>query len=131
MYSEPGQGSCFKVYLPAVNDVAQPVHATPPPPPAPSASGTVLLVEDQDDVRALSRKILERSGYSVLEARHGGEALALCMDEQVDFDLMVTDVVMPEMNGCELAERLRPHRPDLKVLFMSGYTDSSIDRARR
>src|SRR5205085_5345411 len=87
---------------------------------------TVLLVEDEEVVRALVRTILRRNGYTVLEARHGGEALLLCERHQGPIHLMVTDVVMPQLSGRQLAERLAPLRPEMKVLYMSGYTDSAI-----
>jgi len=88
----------------------------------------VLLVEDEEEVRAMTRRCLQRQGYEVLEARNGREALATWEQESGTIDLVVTDVVMPEMNGGELARRLLAERPSLKVLFVSGYTDSAVLR---
>jgi CheY-like chemotaxis protein len=94
----------------------------------PSRTETILLVEDALRVRAVVREILEMSGYHVLEARHGAEALEISERHQGPIHLMVTDVVMPQMSGRELAQRLAPVRPDMKVLYMSGYTDDAIVR---
>jgi PAS domain S-box-containing protein len=128
-YSEMGRGSTFKVYLPAVAEAATVLQVSHPiPAPLPAGSGTVLLVEDEEEVRRLSRHVLQRNGYEVLEARHATEALEIYERQGQAVDLMVTDVVMPEMNGCDLANRLQSHRRDLKVLFMSGYTDTAVLR---
>jgi PAS domain S-box-containing protein len=89
---------------------------------------TILLVEDAQRVRAVVREILEMNGYAVLEARHGAEALEISARHSGPIHLMVTDVVMPQMSGRELAQRLAPLRPDMKVLYMSGYTDDAIVR---
>ena len=94
----------------------------------PSHAETILLVEDALRVRAVVREILEMSGYHVLEARHGAEALEISERHQGPIHIMVTDVVMPQMSGRELAQRLAPVRPDMKVLYMSGYTDDAIVR---
>jgi CheY-like chemotaxis protein len=88
----------------------------------------VLLVEDDEAVRALSEQVLRRSGYTVLVANQGLDALRLCAQHGGRIDLLVTDVVMPELGGRELAERLQVVRPDLKVLFLSGYTDDAVVR---
>src|SRR5262249_56138183 len=89
---------------------------------------TILLVEDALRVRAVVREILEMNGYHVLEARHGAEAIEISERHRGPIHLMVTDVVMPQMSGRELAQRLLPVRPDLRVLYMSGYTDDAIVR---
>jgi hypothetical protein len=91
-------------------------------------SETILLVEDQDQVRAAAHTILRRNGYRVITANNAGEALLLCERHEGHIDLLLTDVVMPHMSGTELAKRLALARPDLKVLYMSGYTDDSIVR---
>lgn len=91
-------------------------------------SETVLLVEDQEDVRALARDVLEMSGYAVIEAAGGVEALRICEQHHAPLHLLLTDVVMPQMNGRELAERLLMLRPRLRVLYMSGYPDDEVLR---
>jgi two-component system, cell cycle sensor histidine kinase and response regulator CckA len=126
--SELGKGTSFKVYLPRVDTDA--VRARSRPPPAVSRNGTetVLLVEDEDQVRAAARSILARHGYNVIEARNPGEAVIVCDTLQQPIHLLLTDVVMPRLSGPELAKRLVATRPDMKVLFMSGYTDDSVLR---
>jgi CheY-like chemotaxis protein len=95
---------------------------------APGRGETILLVEDAQRVRAVVREILEMSGYVVLEARHGAEALEISNRHAGPIHLLVTDVVMPQMSGRELAQRLATLRPEMKVLYMSGYTDDAIVR---
>jgi CheY-like chemotaxis protein len=128
VYSEPGQGTTFKIYLPRVaaphdSAVAPADHA-----PAPHGSEAILLVEDEDQVRGLARTVLEAHGYVVLEAKRPEDALAL--DEQYPdrISLLLTDVVMPGMSGRELTERLTASRPDLGILYMSGYTNDAVIR---
>ncbi len=124
VYSESGHGSTFKIYLPRVDAAAdRPVPAASPV----GGSEIILLVEDEPQVRAVVRRALERSGYAVLVASDPIDALRIA-DETADIDLLLTDVVMPQMNGRELAERVRARRPDTRVLFMSGYTDDAILR---
>jgi signal transduction histidine kinase/ActR/RegA family two-component response regulator len=125
--SEPGRGTTFRIYLPRV-DAASPADRPPRPAPVAGGTETILLVEDEEGVRELARDILRASGYTVLEARNGAEALLLCERHQGPLHLLLTDVVMPRMSGRELAERLAPLRPDLRVLYMSGYTDDAVIR---
>ncbi|MBM4319695.1 MAG: response regulator, partial [Deltaproteobacteria bacterium] len=125
VYSEPGRGTTFKVYLPRVDAPAaearrRAVSAMP------TGSETVLVVEDEDAVRRLAERILRSAGYEVLSAASGGDALVLCEKHGGGVDLLLTDVVMPQMSGRELAERLSKLCPRLKVLYMSGYTDNAI-----
>jgi two-component system cell cycle sensor histidine kinase/response regulator CckA len=126
VYSEVGHGTTFKIYLPRAVDFSE-SGETPGFKPTPLGTETVLLVEDEDQVRAILRQILEEQGYHVLSASQGDEALAIAQ-EPGDIQLMITDVVMPQMSGRELAERLVAERPTLRVLFMSGYTDDAIVR---
>ncbi len=127
LYSEPGQGATFKIYLPRVD---APVESAVEKPrdAAPRGAETILLVEDDDDVRSLVRGILEARGYSVIEAARAAEALDLCRKHEGEIHLMLSDVVMPETGGRDLALQLAPLRPAMKVLFMSGYTDDAIVR---
>jgi PAS domain S-box-containing protein len=127
VYSEPGQGTSLKVYLPRVEYETEIVLPTPAPSDH-AGSETVLLVEDDETLCVLARRILEARGYMVLEARNGEEALTLCERHEGRIDLVATDVVMPGMNGGMLVERLAAKRPALRVLFMSGYTDDDILR---
>jgi PAS domain S-box-containing protein len=123
--SEPGRGSRFQILLPQVDDaVAATAEAAAPA--SDRASATVLLVEDEEGVRAVATEMLAAAGYRVLEAATPGEALRVFRSMRSQIDLLLTDVVMPEMSGRELANRLLPIKPELKVLFMSGYTDDAI-----
>jgi len=124
--SEPGVGSAFTVYLPRLDAVVPPPKAKIPITASFRGDETVLLVEDEDVLRGLLAKFLRLYGYSVLEARHGGEALLACERHQGPIHVMVTDVVMPQMSGRELADRLTPLRPEMKVLYMSGYTEDAL-----
>lgn len=126
VYSEPGKGTTFKLYLPRTDAVEETGSVRPPASGGGRGSETILLVEDDDQVRAVARGILRRHGYTVLEAPGAGEALLVAEQYGAKIDLVVTDVVMPRMDGPHLIERLRTSRPQLKVLFMSGYTDEAI-----
>jgi two-component system cell cycle sensor histidine kinase/response regulator CckA len=126
--SEPGGGSTFTIYLPASAPAPEPAPAEPPGQEAQGTSETVLLVEDEDLVRQLTREILLRNGYRVLEAADGAEALRVVTQYEGEIDLMVTDVVMPRMSGNELVGHARPLRPGMRVLYVSGYSEEAIAR---
>ncbi len=125
LYSEPGSGATFKIYLPRVESEPED-GATPPPPDSSRGNETILLVEDDDQVRNVACSILRRRGYRVLATTNAGEALLACEQHTATIHLLLTDVVMPRMNGRQLAERLAKLRPGMKVLFMSGYTDEAV-----
>jgi two-component system cell cycle sensor histidine kinase/response regulator CckA len=125
--SEPGQGTSFKVYLPRVDDEMETIRSADPPSTL-RGSETILLVEDDDQVRAVARGILGERGYHVIEARNAGEALLVVEKHTATIHLLLSDVVMPQMSGPELAKRLATVRPQMRVLCMSGYTDDSIVR---
>ncbi len=127
VYSEPDRGSSFKVYLPEAAPSADlPTGRDLDEEDVTRGSETVLLVEDEDVVRGLAAHILEDAGYRVIKARGGDEAIDLCSREAEHIDLLLTDVVMPEKSGKDVADRLTSLRPGLRVLFMSGYTDDAI-----
>jgi len=130
VYSEPGQGTTFKVYLPRAEEGAGLARPAAAPGETPRGTETILLVEDEETLRTLTREVLEALGYTVLEARHGVEALELSEGRQGRIDLLLTDVVMPHMSGRELAERLLASRPETRALFISGYTDDAAVRHR-
>ncbi|HEY6556157.1 MAG TPA: PAS domain S-box protein [Polyangiaceae bacterium] len=127
IYSERDKGTTFKVYLPRVDAELDVVRATAAPTTL-RGTETILLVEDEEQVRMIVLNVLRRQGYRVIAAQHAGEALLLCERHPQKIDLLVTDVVMPQMSGPELAKRLQAERPEMKVLCMSGYTDDSIVR---
>jgi len=127
VYSEVGQGTVFKIYLPRVDaEDASPGEDSPEEDTAPRGTETIMVVEDQEALRALTCELLEHLGYTVLAASDGQEALKLAAQEPGPIHLLVSDVVMPHMDGRELAERLSGLRPDLRVLYISGYTDGTI-----
>jgi PAS domain S-box-containing protein len=127
VYSEVGRGSTFKIYLPRVDDAGEEAAAVALT-AVPQGTELILLVEDEDQVRAILKQILEGQGYQVLAASNGAEALSLSEELELDIKLIITDVVMPQMSGRELAERVLELRPNIPVLFMSGYTDDAIVR---
>ncbi len=126
VYSEPERGTTFKIYLPRVEEAVEDAATGEPARHPPSGSETVLLVEDEQSVRQLVGEALRRNGYTVLEASNGAEAIRVCEGHQGPIQLLVTDVVMPEMGGRALAQRLASLRPEMKVLYMSGYTNNAI-----
>lgn len=125
IYSEIGTGTTFRIYLPRVDELPQTMSVSN----AVAARGngeTILVVEDEDTVRSIATQVLREAGYQVLEAANGKSALSLVAQYQGAIDLLVTDVIMPGMTGRELAEVLHMVRPDIKVLYMSGYTDDAM-----
>jgi two-component system cell cycle sensor histidine kinase/response regulator CckA len=127
VYSEPHQGTTFKIYLPMIEEKTDSLSPTLVPPKSLHGSETILLVEDEEAVRKLASTILQNNGYKVLEAGNGEEALHIAYEQPPQsIDLMLTDVVMPGMSGSQLTERVKPTQPAMKVLYMSGYTDNAI-----
>lgn len=127
VYSEPGNGTTFKIYLPLVHDELLDALSTDETLSlSKPATETILLVEDEEMVRNLTLNILEDRGYQVLAARNGDEALEISSSHPGPIDMMITDVVMPRMNGRQIAESINSLRPDIPVLYMSGYTDEAI-----
>jgi len=122
------QGTSFVIYLPAQETGADRDEGAPVERRVPAGVETVLVVEDEESVRSMVRKILATAGYTVLEARHGADGLLVSREFPGHIDLVLTDVVMPELNGLRLAEILRRERPDTAVIFMSGYTRDEVDR---
>ena len=125
-YSELGHGTTFKIYLPRVAQTPEAPESTTSPPTPARGSETLLVVEDQEEVRKLTKRVLEAQGYTVLAAGNGFEALEMVERHPTQIHLMITDVVMPGMNGRELAQRACARRSDLKVLYVSGYTGEAV-----
>jgi two-component system, cell cycle sensor histidine kinase and response regulator CckA len=125
VYSQPGQGASFKVYLPRI-DQPEPLETEAPKAPAGRGSGTILLVEDDDMVRNLVRETLERTGYKILASAGPIDARRAAESHHGPIQLLITDVVMPKISGRQLADQMVRQRPSLKVLYMSGYTDSTV-----
>ena len=128
VYSEPGRGTTFKIYLPRVEEVAESVQASEAKGHPVAGSETILLVEDEEAVRALAARILQERGYKVLESTSPEDALQIGVQHKEPIDLLLTDVVLPRMSGRKIAEHLAFLRPELKVLYMSGYTDDAVFR---
>jgi PAS domain S-box-containing protein len=126
--SAPGAGATFRIALPRVESVQAAASIPPLTPEQVHGRETVLLVEDEEMLRNLARIVLRKNGYTVLEAAHGAEALSICQSHPASIDLLMTDVVMPILGGRELADRVAQLRPDVKVLFVSGYTDDAVVR---
>ena len=128
VYSELGIGTTFRIYLPKHELDREAATDSHVPTPPPRGSETVLVVEDEESVRQMTCRILRSNGYTVLEAQNGREALRLFEEHHGRIRLVLTDVVMPEMSGRVLAEALKRVRPDVKILYMSGYTDDAVVR---
>lgn len=128
VYSEKGIGSTFKLYFPCVKEPAAPIKSKTVSSESLTGSETILVAEDEDNLRNLVCEILRSHGYNVLEAANGGSALLKCEKYKKPIHLILSDVVMPEMSGAELVERLLPIHPEMKVMYMSGYTDDAVIR---
>jgi CheY-like chemotaxis protein len=128
VYTELGKGTTFKIYFPLVNESNGQHEKATSSATLERGTETILLVEDEELLRKLGRDILEANGYKVIEAKDGVDALAVCEQLDEDIHLLLTDVVMPQMGGRELAEKLAGKYPAMRVLFTSGYTDDAIVR---
>ena len=126
VYSEPGKGTTFKIYLARIEEETDKEVKAKPSPESLKGSETILLVEDDHGVRKLARDILTNYGYNVLDAENGDRAISICNQYKKAINLMITDVVMPKMSGRELEKKITPLYPEIKVLFVSGYTDNAI-----
>ena len=126
VYSEPGMGTTFKIYLPRVDAVAEAPSEEKAAARTAQSQATVLIVEDEESLRELAREFLESAGYKVLMAKNGPEALQIAAQHPGPIEILVTDVVMPGMSGREVARRLASFRPAMKVLYVSGYTNNAI-----
>ncbi len=128
--SAPGRGTTFRVYLPRSEGVRERPEPTPVPAGPLTGWETVLVVEDDPAIRELAREILQMHSYGVLEARHGADAIWICDSYAEPIHLLITDVVMPHMSGRELADRLTVRRPEMRVLYVTGYTADAIEQRR-
>jgi CheY-like chemotaxis protein len=128
VYSEVGHGATFKIYLPSADEVAPAEQTQEMQTAALFGAETILLVEDDKAVRAMTRLALQTNGYTVLEAGDGGEAICICEQYPEAIHLLVSDVVMPQMGGRQLAEQLTALHPEMRLLFASGYTDDAVVR---
>jgi two-component system cell cycle sensor histidine kinase/response regulator CckA len=125
--SVQGSGTTFTILLPRVFEAWEPAVVVAQPVPATASHGTVLLVEDEAAVREATKRMLRKYGFNVIEAKHGQDALLLWEREGKSVDVVLTDVVMPAMGGAELARTLRETNPRLRVVFMSGYTQGTLE----
>lgn len=128
LYSEPGHGATFKIYLPLADELPEAEDVQAPPQPVAGGRETVLLAEDDPSVRAVVSEVLTQKGYQVLRAPDGQTALDMARAHPAVIHLLVTDLVMPGMTGRELADTLRAERRGVRVLYMSGYTDDAVVR---
>jgi CheY-like chemotaxis protein len=128
VYSVQGKGTTFKIYLPRVNEPLEEIWKEVLKEELPRGKETILIVEDEEEVRKLAGKILERQGYRILETSNGDDALLACERRKSPIHLMLADIIMPGMSGSELAKLLKPLYPEIKILYMSGYTDDAIVR---
>ncbi len=126
VYSEVGRGTTFKIYLPQANEVVDARKTEIVSTEVARGTETVLVAEDEEVVRKFVRSILEKSGYTVLEAHHGSEALRVALQHPGLIHLLLTDMVMPLMDGKLLAQRMVDLRPGIRVLFMSGYSQNAV-----
>ena len=124
--SEPGQGTTFKVYIPIAEETISPRRLANKASPEAASSGTVLLAEDQDSIRDVLCEFLESKGYKVLSAQNGGQAVDIAEHYLGSIDVLVSDVIMPEIRGVELAKRATELHPDIRVIFMSGYSEDAL-----
>jgi CheY-like chemotaxis protein len=129
LYSEPGFGTTFKIYLPRVDESAQePALAQPIPHSLRPPCESVLVVEDNEALRQMLCRVLRTSGYRVMDAANANAALRVCEQQETIIDILISDVVMPEMSGIELASELKTSHPTMRVLLMSGYSGSAMTR---
>ncbi|HEV7501239.1 MAG TPA: ATP-binding protein, partial [Vicinamibacteria bacterium] len=126
VYSEVGHGTTFKIYLPRIEAQQDAAAVTDAPTEVRGGTETIVLVEDEDGLRSLIREVLEDAGYRVIDAADPEHGLAAVRGEKGGIHILMTDVILPQMRGTELAERVRQISPDVRVLFMSGYTDQAI-----
>jgi two-component system cell cycle sensor histidine kinase/response regulator CckA len=121
--SEPGKGSTFQVYLPQVQEKPEPAAVPTTHEDVPFGTETVLIAEDEKEVREIAREFLVLSGYTVLEARDGEEALKIAASHAGPIHVLITDMIMPVVGGRELADRIRESRPETEIIYMSGYAE--------
>jgi PAS domain S-box-containing protein len=128
LYSESGKGTTFKIYLPRFSATGEALATQPAPAQTPPSPGNelILLVEDEENLRRLARQALESQGYMVIDAPDGAAAIRISQEHKGPIHLLLTDVIMPGMNGRELANKVSPTRPEMKVMYMSGYTENHI-----
>jgi CheY-like chemotaxis protein len=126
VHSTPGQGSTFRIYFPQVETGVGTEETVRPAMTLPAGSGTILVVEDEVQVRELVQEVLQAEGYTVLTAADGDEGIHLCIAYDGPIDLLLTDVVMPSMSGPEMAQHILPMYPAIKVVYMSGYASDAM-----